>query len=62
MRWDAIIVGVRKVNGFHDSLQFWSFRANARLASGFGKTRHLLVKCVKGLVGPYFEIHECLLK
>ena len=42
-----MIVGARRVNGFHGLFQFWSFRSITRLASGLDKTRNLLVKCVK---------------
>ena len=63
MRREAMIVGARKVNGFHGLFQFLSSRPIARLASGFGKTRDLLVKYVKGgVVSPYFENQKCLLK
>ena len=62
MRREAMIVGARKVNGFHGLFRFLSFRPMARLASGFGKTRDLLVKYVKGVISPYFENQKCLLK
>ena len=55
MRREAMIVGARKVNGFHGLFQFLSFRPMARLASGFGESRDLSVKYVKGVVSPYFE-------
>jgi len=55
-------VGARKVNGFHGLFQFPSLKSITRLASSLGETRNLLVKCVKELVGPYFEIQMCLLK
>ena len=54
-----MIVGARKVNGFHGLLQFWSFRSITRLPSGLGKTRNLLVKCVKRVSWSYFEIQKC---
>ena len=64
MRREAMIVGARKVNGFHGLLQLWSFRPIAELASGLGKTRNLLVGCVKAVSWSlaYFEIQKCLLK
>ena len=61
MRREAIIVGARKVHGFHGLFQFLLIRLMARLASGFGETRNLLVKYVKGVVSPYFENQKCLL-
>ena len=44
-----MIVGARKVNGFHGLLQLWSSRFIAGLDSGLGETRSLLVICVKGV-------------
>lgn len=50
LKREAMIVGARKVNGFHGLLQFWSFWSIAELASGLCETSNLLVKCVKALV------------
>ena len=61
-RREPMIVGARRVNGFHGLFQFLSFRPMTRLASGFSETRDLLVRYVKGLVSPYFENQKCLLK
>ena len=57
-----MIVGARKVNGFHGLFRFWSLRPISRLASGLGEARNQLVKCVKGVSWSYFEIEKCLLK